>query len=71
MGYELGDFVRDLRRIAGEAADDRTIVARVGPLARELALGKTWLESLLDALFILAYVLIARATWKQLEAINA
>jgi hypothetical protein len=35
------------------------------------SLGKTWLESLLDALFILAYVLIARATWKQLEAINA
>jgi predicted metal-dependent enzyme (double-stranded beta helix superfamily) len=44
MGYELGDFVRDLRRIAGEAADDRTIVTRVGPLARELALGRTWVE---------------------------
>lgn len=34
-------------------------------------LDKAWLESLLDALYILAYVLIARATWKQLEAISA
>lgn len=35
------------------------------------SLGKTWLESPLDALYILAYVLVARATWKQLEAIRA
>jgi hypothetical protein len=34
------------------------------------SLGKTWLESLLDALYILAYVLVARAAWKQFEAIR-
>jgi hypothetical protein len=34
------------------------------------SLGKTWLESLVDALYVLAYVLVARATWKQFEAIS-
>ena len=33
--------------------------------------GKAWLESILDALYVLAYVLVARATAKQLEAIRA
>jgi hypothetical protein len=33
--------------------------------------GKVWLESILDALYVLAYVLIARATAKQLEAFQA
>ena len=41
--YDLSRFVRDLRAITAETGDDRTIMARVRPLARELALNRSWL----------------------------
>ncbi len=42
--YGLAEFVRDLRTITAETQDPREVVTRVRPLARELALGKGWLE---------------------------
>jgi len=42
--YELASFITDLRTIAVATADPREIVTRIRPLARELAIGKTWLE---------------------------
>lgn len=42
--YTLSDFVKDLRAITAETKDDRAIIDRVRPLARELALSKTWLD---------------------------
>src|SRR5262245_41513099 len=42
--YGLAEFVKDLRAIAAETQDHREIVNRVRPLARELGLGKSWLE---------------------------
>jgi predicted metal-dependent enzyme (double-stranded beta helix superfamily) len=41
--YTLDDYVEDLRGIRAEAGDDREIISRVRPLARRLALAKTWL----------------------------
>ena len=41
--YTLDTFVRDLRRIAAATSDPGEIAARVRPLARDLALAKTWL----------------------------
>jgi predicted metal-dependent enzyme (double-stranded beta helix superfamily) len=41
--YGIAEFVGDLRRIAGETSDARAIIARVRPLARELAFAKAWL----------------------------
>jgi predicted metal-dependent enzyme (double-stranded beta helix superfamily) len=43
MGYDLATFVKDLRAVVREAGDDRTIIAEVSPLARELALARSWL----------------------------
>lgn len=42
--YTLDAFVDDLRDISAGAADDREIVSKVRPLARRLALAKTWLK---------------------------
>ena len=42
--YSLAEFVNDLRTIVAETKDDRTIIARVQPLAQRLARSKTWLE---------------------------
>ena len=42
--YGLAEFVRDLRAITVETPDQRAIVDRMRPLARELALDKSWLE---------------------------
>jgi predicted metal-dependent enzyme (double-stranded beta helix superfamily) len=42
--YTLDSFVEDLREIAAATADPGQITARVRPLARELALSRTWLE---------------------------
>jgi predicted metal-dependent enzyme (double-stranded beta helix superfamily) len=42
--YELTSFITDLRTITAATTDLREIVTRVRPLARELAIGKTWLE---------------------------
>ncbi|MCL4798523.1 MAG: cysteine dioxygenase family protein [Burkholderiales bacterium] len=42
--YDLARFVADLRRIAGAADDEREILARLRPLAREFALQRRWLE---------------------------
>jgi predicted metal-dependent enzyme (double-stranded beta helix superfamily) len=42
--YTLDDYVEDLRRITRETADEDEILRRVGPLARRLALEKSWLE---------------------------
>lgn len=41
--YRLTEFVDDLRAITAETLDPRAIVVRVGPLARDLALTRTWL----------------------------
>jgi predicted metal-dependent enzyme (double-stranded beta helix superfamily) len=42
--YELTGFIKDLRTITAETDDPRQIVSRVRPLARELALNRTWLQ---------------------------
>jgi predicted metal-dependent enzyme (double-stranded beta helix superfamily) len=42
--YDLSTFVDDLRAITAATTDPRDIVAKVRPLARALALGRTWLE---------------------------
>lgn len=41
---DLARFVQDLRAITAATRDPREIVSRVRPLARDLALAKTWLE---------------------------
>jgi predicted metal-dependent enzyme (double-stranded beta helix superfamily) len=43
-GYSLGDYVNDLRAITRETQNDREIIAKVRPLARRLALSKSWLK---------------------------
>jgi predicted metal-dependent enzyme (double-stranded beta helix superfamily) len=40
----LGEFVGSLRAIATESADPAEIMARLRPLTRALAVGRTWLE---------------------------
>jgi Predicted metal-dependent enzyme of the double-stranded beta helix superfamily len=42
-GYTLPRFVRELRAIAASTADPREITRRVRPLARGLALSRSWL----------------------------
>lgn len=42
--YTLGQFVNDLRATTAETQDPGGIVARLRPLARELALARTWLQ---------------------------
>ena len=41
--YDLGAFVDDLRSITARTAEPQEIIHRVRPLARELALARTWL----------------------------
>ena len=41
---DLPRFVDDLRNITRETSDEAAIIRRVRPLARELALAKTWLR---------------------------
>jgi predicted metal-dependent enzyme (double-stranded beta helix superfamily) len=41
--YGLAEFVNDLRAITAETHDLHAIVGRVRPLARDLALARTWL----------------------------
>ncbi len=42
--YSLDDYVDHLRDITAQTPDDREIVSKVRPLARRLALAKTWLK---------------------------
>ena len=42
--YTLAEFIGHLRSIAADSRDPREIVGRVGPLARALALSRSWLE---------------------------
>jgi len=42
--YSLDEYVEDLRAIAEQTSDDRAIIGKVRPLARRLALSKTWLK---------------------------
>src|SRR5262245_20922782 len=42
--YELVQFVNDLRAITAQTHDPRGIADRVAPLARDLAIARTWLE---------------------------
>lgn len=42
--YDLKQFVDDLRGITAQETDPRRIIERVRPLARDLALARTWLE---------------------------
>jgi|RhiMetdeSRZDD1v2_1073273.scaffolds.fasta_scaffold05048_14 predicted metal-dependent enzyme (double-stranded beta helix superfamily) len=42
--YDLKRFVDDLRAITGSTSDAHEIIRRVRPLARDLALARTWLE---------------------------
>ena len=42
--YELKQFVDDLRRITARHTDPREVIGLVRPLARDLALARTWLE---------------------------
>ena len=42
--YSLDDYVGDLRDIAANTREDREIISKVRPLARRLALSKTWLK---------------------------
>lgn len=41
----IEEFVRDLRIITARTEDPRIIVAHLGPLVRNLALSKAWLEA--------------------------
>ncbi len=43
-GYSLEDYVGDLRDISARCEDDREVIGEVRPLARRLALAKTWLK---------------------------
>ncbi len=42
--YGLPEFVAALRDISAATGDDRVVIDRVRPLARRLALSRTWLE---------------------------
>ena len=42
--YSLDRYIDDLRQIARETDDEDEILARVGPLARRLALDRNWLR---------------------------
>jgi len=42
--YSLDDYVNDLREISAQTQDHRAIIGKVRPLARRLALAKTWLK---------------------------
>src|SRR5262245_1723814 len=42
--YDLKQFVDDLRAITGSTSDEHEIIRRVRPLARDLALARTWLD---------------------------
>jgi predicted metal-dependent enzyme (double-stranded beta helix superfamily) len=42
--YGAQDFMRDLRAVAAQHADLATLVERIRPLARRLALSRGWLE---------------------------
>ena len=42
--YDLTSFITDLRSITAATDDPRDIVARVRPLARDLAIAKRWLQ---------------------------
>jgi len=42
--YTLTEYVADLRQITRETDSEDEIISRVGPLAKRLALEKTWLE---------------------------
>ena len=42
--YTLTDYVEDLRRITRETDDEDEIIRRVSPLAKSLALNKSWLR---------------------------
>lgn len=42
--YTLNGYVEDLRQITRETDDEDEIITRVGPLAKRLALDKSWLE---------------------------
>jgi predicted metal-dependent enzyme (double-stranded beta helix superfamily) len=43
--YTLSQFVEDLRQVTKQTADDRTILNSVRPLAKRLALDKSWLRN--------------------------
>ena len=40
--YTLGQFLADLGQIVSEAADEQTILTRVAPLARRVAMARAW-----------------------------
>lgn len=40
--YTMHDFAADLRRVTSETANEREILAKVGPLAKRVALSQTW-----------------------------
>ncbi|HUS95827.1 MAG TPA: cysteine dioxygenase family protein [Hyphomicrobiaceae bacterium] len=42
--YSIANFVEDLRAITRETSDEGTIISRIEPLARRLAVEKAWLE---------------------------
>ncbi len=42
--YTLDRYVEDLRQIIGETDNEDEIISRVGPLAKRLAVDKTWLR---------------------------
>jgi predicted metal-dependent enzyme (double-stranded beta helix superfamily) len=44
VGYELSDFIADLRAIAAETTDAARVIQRVRPLAQLLASDPTWLR---------------------------
>ncbi len=44
VGYELSDFIRDLRAIAAQTTDPARIIQRVRPLALLLASDRSWLR---------------------------
>ena len=43
-GYSVSQFVNDLRQISRETVDHTTIINRVRPLAKRLALDRAWLQ---------------------------
>ena len=43
-GYTLAEYIADLRTVTSEHRDDNSIISAVRPLAKRLALSRTWIR---------------------------
>ncbi len=44
VGYTLGRFVDDMRRLSSEVRDEQRLLATLGPLVQRCALRRSWLD---------------------------